>query len=713
MNGLFNSWRLIPALVMLIGWSASAVEYPGKVPGAAKAGLTAGQYMSLSNEVIRQSWAIFNGHLVPATLRDNLSGRDLEAPKEAFVLTFHDGRMLKAGRMKASRFKVEELAGLPGKQVSAVLLADDGSVQVVWRAMLRDESNVIRQEITVSPLKGDADIARVILVDHWLREGRIAGQVHGSPLVSDTLFTGFEHPMSVTMLETGGAPQIVPVPGSDENALAPESLDRGQSGASTAPRWGKAHAQAWLDLTLPIRKGQSLRLSSVIGIVPEGQLRRGFLYYLERERAHTYRTFLHYNSWYDIGFFTPYNEQDCLKVIQAFGDQLVTGRGVRMDSFLFDDGWDDTSKGGQWVFHQGFKNGFKPVKAAAARIGAEPGVWLSPWGGYGKPRIERRRSGQAAGYETVTDPWDRDPEYGQLFALSGPRYFASFHKACLGMVTDQGINHFKLDGTGSINSVMPGSQFSSDFAAAISLIQDLRRAKPDLFINLTTGTWPSPFWLTICDSIWRGGWDHSFAGEGSDRERWITYRDADTYERVVKGGPLYPLNSLMLHGIIYARKAKGLDVEGGKAFEHEVRSYFGTGTQLQEMYISHDLLTPENWDCLAESAKWSRSNAESLVDTHWVGGDPQKRQVYGWAGWSPTKGVITLRNPSASNQVLILNLAEAFELPEDAADLYTVKSPYAQRAIPELEGRRNAYKPVKITLKPFEVLVFEALPIEE
>jgi len=350
------------------------------------------------------------------------------------------------------------------------------------------------------------------------------------------------------------------------------------------------------------------------------------------------------------------------------------------------------------------------VKEAAAKLGAEPGVWLSPWGGYGKPRIARRKSGQAAGFEVVADPWEADPEYGQLFALSGPKYFESFHKACLEMVTTYGINHFKLDGTGSINSVMPGSRFGSDFEAAISLIQDLRQVKPDLFINLTTGTWPSPFWLSICDSIWRGGEDHSFEGAGSERERWITYRDADTFERIVKAGPLFPLNALMLHGILYAKGARGLDSDPGKAFTHEVRSYFGSGTQLQELYLSHGLLTRENWDVLAESAKWSRANAATLVDTHWIGGNPRKLEVYGWASWSKEKGILTLRNPAAESQTFMLELDKALELPSGAPDAFFVKAPFAQREFKELAGVRNPYRVVKVTLKPFEVLVFEAIP---
>jgi hypothetical protein len=169
----------------------------------------------------------------------------------------------------------------------------------------------------------------------------------------------------------------------------------------------------------------------------------------------------------------------------------------------------------------------------------------------------------------------------------------------------------------------------------------------------------------------------------------------------------------MLHGILYAKGAHGLNTDPSKAFTHEVRSYFGSGTQLQEMYISHDLLKPEDWDALAEGAKWSRANAGTLVDTHWIGGNPRKLEVYGWASWSSEKGLVTLRNPGGEPQTFTLDLAKALELPAGAPDAYTVKPSFKQREIKELEGVQNPYRAVKVTLKPFEVLVFEALPVRK
>jgi hypothetical protein len=269
------------------------------------------------------------------------------------------------------------------------------------------------------------------------------------------------------------------------------------------------------------------------------------------------------------------------------------------------------------------------------------------------------------------------------------------------------VNQFKFDGTGNASTVFPGSLFDSDFSAAIHLIGRLREQEPNIFINLTTGTRPSPFWLRYADSIWRGGDDHSFDGVGSWRQKWITYRDEQTYRNIVEGGPLYPLNSLMLHGLIFAKEAQHLEDDPNGDFIDEVHDYFGTGTQLQEMYITPSLLTKDDWDALAESARWSRRNAAVLRDTHWIGGDPGKLEVYGWASWSPEKGIVVLRNPSDHEQEFALDVAKAFELPEGAARSYRAHSPWAADK-GQAPIRLTAGAARKFVLKPFEVVTLDA-----
>jgi hypothetical protein len=641
----------------------------GVSAGRAKAEFK-GTVLSLSNQMLEAQWSVADGRLTGLRFRVRGTGAEMALPLDPFSLTLKDGTFIRASEMTltdgprvqalhadsgASR-TAEHFAG----QAILVRLQDPRRrIFVAWRTILRDGSNYVRQEITMSPPDDDQPIVEVHLFEGGLPGASVIGSVKGSPVTSGELFLGFEDPLAQC--------QIV------------------------------ATVTCGMKRELPLRKGQTVFYSVVIGVSPPGQMRRAFLNYVERERAHPYRTFLHYNSWYDIGYGKPYDAAAVFDVIHVLGTELVLKRGVKLDSFLLDDGWDNPRS--IWQVNSGFPGGLAPVNRAAHQYGAAAGVWLSPWGGYSEAKQERIDFGRKNGFETNVGG----------FALSGPKYYARFREVSLDFIEKDGVNQFKIDGTGNVDSVFPGSSFDSDFAAAISLISRWRAKKPDLYVNLTTGTYPSPFWLRYADSIWRGGDDHSFAGVGSWREQWITYRDAQTYQNIVRAGPLFPLNSLMLHGLIYARQAEHLDSDAGNDFKNEVHSYFGSGTQLQELYLSHALLSKNDWDALAEAAKWSRRNAEVLRDTHWVGGDPGKLEVYGWAAWSPTKAALTLRNPSDRRQSISIDVGQAFELPPGAARRFLARSPWNDDsgAPPAslVAGQEHAF-----TLGPFEVLTLEALP---
>ena len=126
--------------------------------------------------------------------------------------------------------------------------------------------------------------------------------------------------------------------------------------------------------------------------------------------------------------------------------------------------------------------------------------------------------------------------------------------------------------------------------------------------------------------------------------------------------PLYPLNSLMLHGIEINRGGRVKGFEPADMID-EIRSFFGTGTNCQELNITPDLLTDAIWDVLAEAARWARDNADVLVDTPWIGGDPAQGEIYGWASWSKHKGVLTLCYPDDRPAKIALDIRKVFELP--------------------------------------------------
>jgi len=101
-----------------------------------------------------------------------------------------------------------------------------------------------------------------------------------------------------------------------------------------------------------------LTFTAVCGVTAPDQLRRSFLYYLERERAVPYHHQLHYNSWYDISWVDrKMDEKQCLDRIQVFADSLIVKRNVKMDAFLFDDGWDNNQS--LWKFNSGFPMNLK------------------------------------------------------------------------------------------------------------------------------------------------------------------------------------------------------------------------------------------------------------------------------------------------------------------------------------------------------------------
>ena len=558
----------------------------------------------------------------------------------------------------SARRLVEHRAGT--RAVLPFAVTTDG-YKLEWWLELREGQPYFRTGLNITPMQFAMPARKITLLQVTAPEARVEGTVKGAPIVAagNRLFAGVESPLC-----TG--------------AVTPEGFT------------------CSLERTTHLPARTTTCISAVMGFCHPGQLRRTFqLSYLNEERARPYFPLFNYNTWYDIGYFTKYTEKDVLDTIRLFGEELVAKRGVTMDSFLLDDGWDDPET--LWQFHSELPNEFREVRALAESYGASPGVWFSPWGGYGQPKLNRLA---AAGdtYETN--------ERG--FALSGPKYYEHFREMCLHMIRENGVNHFKLDGCSGMAEPAPGSRFGSDFEAAISLIDELRAERPDIYINLTTGTWASPFWFSIADSVWRGNWDHDFCGVGTARQQWITFRDAMIYAHNVKISPLCPINSLMTHGVIYNKGARGLMTTEGDDLADEIWSGLGLGTQMQEIYITPSMLQPHEWDTLAAAAKWTRANAATMVDSHWVGGDPAALEPYGFASWSPEKGILVLRNPSDSEQEFSFDPAAVFELPLGAPLRYALSSPKGDT----LPAEACAGTATTLRLKPFQVVVLEAVPLD-
>jgi len=134
------------------------------------------------------------------------------------------------------------------------------------------------------------------------------------------------------------------------------------------------------------------------------------------------------------------------------------------------------------------------------------------------------------------------------------------------------------------------------------------------------------------------------------------------------------------------------------------------------MYVTPSLLSPQDWDVLAETAKWSRDNAQTLKDSHWIGGDPALLEVYGWASWSsgagsPEKAILTLRNPSDQPQDFAAYPAALLELPAGSASRFAARSPWKNDTAKPPE-EIPAQEKHRFHLQPFQVLTLELTPAQ-
>src|ERR1039458_9901406 len=173
----------------------------GVSPGKANAEIR-GAVLSLANRMIQAQWSVAEGKLTALTLVVRTTGAKASLPRDPFSVTFKDGTTVHASDMIITEGpQVEDLpsnwgtsraanhfAGkaislrleYPGKD-SAEKQDTKRIVSIAWRAVLRDDSNYIREEISLSAPDGDQPIAEVYLFNGSLPGASVIGTVKGSP----------------------------------------------------------------------------------------------------------------------------------------------------------------------------------------------------------------------------------------------------------------------------------------------------------------------------------------------------------------------------------------------------------------------------------------------------------------------------------------------------------------------------------------------------
>ena len=645
-NLLKLALTLIMPLSLCMGSWAQAVIFPQKKqPGVAKITQKANSYQ-LANKVLKASFINTGGKLY----FNGCSELGLQPSTELFKVLLGDGKTITASEMKLEDVKMVTLAENPSAATASLRYAGKAlearftyeELSIVWRAVLRNGSHYLRTEMDIQaakdlPMKGIVAMNYLVAKNSAYTAPEVVGNTRGAILASNHIFAGLETPMGLNSCKDEG------------NATHIEGLWRRNT---------------------TLKAGKTWNISSVVGLVAPNQLRRSFLAYSERERAVAWRPYPVYISWYELNidrnnaqapsYKGNMTVEQCADVVSHWKTHFYDKYQMAPKAFVWDDGWDQY---GTWTFNPNFPNGFDEPANEAKKMGTGIGAWLGPVGGYGQSGEYRRAYWRSKGG----------------MQLSNEDYYNFFIRCCTNMIDRYDFRFFKFDGISAQASAIgpdEGTRGEENAEAIISIERAVRQKRPDIFLNTTVGTWASPFWFHFTDAVWRQEGDYGEAGDqGTDRERWITYRDRLVYQNFIQRSPVCPINTLMTHGFILSRwgaVSKNMDYDG---IVREMRCAFACGSGMVELYNDYKLMDEikDNqgnagalWKDLAECIKWQQEQADVLPDAHWVGGNPwdgKKANVYGWAAWNGKKSVLTLRNPSASAQTFTTTLREALDIP--------------------------------------------------
>lgn len=487
---------------------------------------------------------------------------------------------------------------------------------------------------------------------------RLVGPGHvSSPVIADRLYAGIEHPAALCQVD------------GDTMYLAQHSYTHVGS--------------EWVELP-----------SAVIGVATEADMSRGeaglkraFLRYLDTVRLHPADMHIHYNNWWTMP--VPFTEQDVLRNIAALKTGLYDRTGFFFDSYAMDMGWSNPHTVWQ-VDRQGYPHEFSRIRDALAEMHCRPGLWVSPSSCY-PPALDNAWLAQV-GYETT--PGER-----QFACLArGGRYQQAFKDAVVRHARRANLGHVKFDGlvwpcASDTHGHRPGIESYQPIAEGLADVFDALRAQdPTIALEPTClGYYPSPWWLMHTPYIIGPFGDDCPRGV-SPAPEWLEALTTGRDLANLRGQEAFwmPSSALECFDIIVQCP--------GDMRNHAVMAV-ARGHWFQSTYINPRYMDAGEWRFFADVMRWARAHRQTLQNPVVFGGDPAKRQPYGYAYLEGNHHFYFIRNPWM--EMAQVTLPE----PEHPATR-ELRAIYPCR---EVTCRTTAGKPLpQVTVGPYETLVLEA-----
>ena len=421
-----------------------------------------------------------------------------------------------------------------------------------------------------------------------------------------------------------------------------------------------------------------------------------------------------FNTWYDyMKDITAENIRESFYQVE----KGFTQYGVSpLDSYVVDDGWMDYST--FWDFNDKFPNELYDSSLQVEQMGSNFGLWLGPRGGYGT-QTQIANAIANAGLGSVNAQSGNDINISDARYLNKLRddifvdYQEKFH-----------INYWKLDGmllhpsTVASPYYVTGNTYytiSETYERWTDMWETMREnewVEGDLWLNVTSYTNPSPWFLQWANSIWMqntGDVGYTEEFDSSDEQQALTYRDNCYYNFVNTRQWQMPMKYFYNHDPVYGSTAH---IGPGKPNQiyfstDELREYLymlGTrGTAFWEYYYSPSMFDDEKWQVNAEAANWIEDNFHILQKSKMFGGQPGNGDVYGYSCWNGNEGIVSIRNPHNTTKTYTLTYDRLVGVTEGIENLY------GKVVLGDIKWQNDEEmyygKEVTYTLEPHETLI--------
>ncbi len=468
---------------------------------------------------------------------------------------------------------------------------------------------------------------------------------------------------------------------------------------------------------------------------------------------------IQYNSWFDN--MMKIDDNNILESFIEIDRELNNAEVRPMDSYVVDDGWNAYNNGtiperehqksgakinesGFWEFNEKFPNELTPSSQLVQKFGSNFGVWVGPRGGYNF-------------YGTLADIIQKSgkgSKAGGSIDVADRVYVENFKKMAIEWQKKFKVNYWKWDGFADMgqydhfnnlggadgvpvysesNHHMTGGyhqmyHVTDLWEAWIDLMEAVRQSEKadginNLWISLTCYVNPSPWYLQWANSVWlQCTHDQKDADFGTTKmNKQITYRDACYYDFLKNHQFQFPLQNIYNHDPVYGKEGTGMNLNTAtdEDFQNYLYMLSTRGTAFWELYYSDSIMTDGKYEITGEFLEWAEKSYHMLKNSKMIGGmpdktslgsatsDASKAEAYGFSCFDGKDGIISLRNPSATeNKAITFTFDRTIGVSENAGTLdyylehsYLLSDPAAQT------GKLVYGQKYTVNLKPNEVRI--------